>query len=119
MTPLQWACKEGHVDIVKDLMSHYKAKTASAQSRLNSMKPINSPTHSVNTSANSSLSGMFSLGTKELNIDHKSKAGFTSLHYACLHGHQEIVTLLLSTGASVNATDFEQKTVKNIEILTK
>jgi hypothetical protein len=36
---------------------------------------------------------------------HKDSAGATPLHYACLHGHRQIVDALLKQGADVNARD--------------
>lgn len=35
----------------------------------------------------------------------RDESGATPLHYAAIHGHRQIVRLLLERGADINATD--------------
>lgn len=45
-----------------------------------------------------------------IEINGKDFAGWTALHEACSRGHNEIVTLLIKSGASVNVPGYENQT---------
>jgi len=45
------------------------------------------------------------MGALENLANLKDESGATPLHYAAIHGHRQIVRLLLERGADINATD--------------
>ncbi|XP_075290077.1 ankyrin repeat domain-containing protein 27 isoform X4 [Opisthocomus hoazin] len=94
-----------------------------------SESPLRSPQHSVETfSRGSSVSSLSSASTdirqeevknsyKEkfarvsangLGVNVSNQDGFTPLHMAALHGHSELVSLLLKHGASISAKNAKQ-----------
>ena len=95
-TPLIWAARNGHVDVVHYLCSHGGDVNTSSYG---GMTPLH---HSCNTANESCVAELLEDGADANQAD---DCGNTSLHYACSRGVLNIVVRLTEGGADVAATN--------------
>ena len=94
-TVLHYSCRDGHVDIVRTLVSHkanVNARTDSGDTPLTL-----AARHEHGKVVHALLSDSQCL------VDAKGQDGYTALQYFCRYGHVDIVRILVSHKANVNA----------------
>ena len=94
-TALHYACRYGHVDIVKILIKHkanVNARTDSGDTPL---------TLAVRYNHDNVVHAL--LSDSQCLVDAKGQDGYTALHYSCRYGHVDIVKILIKHKANVNA----------------
>jgi ankyrin repeat protein len=110
MTPLHLASARGHLDIVQLLLDH----DADEHDRI---RKDTTPLH-----RRASLPVKFSrmllghTGRPEKSIRARDEEGYTPLHLASLHGRPDVVRLLLSRGADVDALGKDHRTPLHLAI---
>ena len=95
-TPLHWACKKGHVDVVRVLVSEFKADMTIQTSYCDT--PLIIATINEHDNVVHAL-----LSDYQCLVDAKGQDGSTALHYSCRYGHVDIVRTLVKHKANVNA----------------
>ncbi|VDO07863.1 unnamed protein product [Rodentolepis nana] len=95
LNALHLASKEGHVEIVKELIRRHV--------------DVNQPTNKGNTALHiASLAGQFEVAKVLIEngalVNAQSQNGFTPLYMAAQENHLEVVTLLLANGANPTLT---------------
>ena len=129
-TPLHYACKKGHISIVKYLLSkdaNIEARdsfgnTPFIYARLNNHKdiieylqskyfPNDFESNIITACEEGKLNSVkWLIGIENGDIEKKESNGKTLLHLACENGHLPIVEYLISKGADVNAIDLNGNT---------
>ena len=93
-TPLHWACCQGHIDMVRMLVSEFKAdmtiQTPSGATPLILASKHDNVVHAL-------------LSDSQCPVDAKGKDGYTALHYSCRYGHVDVVRTLVNHKVNVNA----------------
>ena len=93
-TPLHWACCQGHIDMVRMLVSEFKAdmtiQTPSGATPLILASKHDNVVHAL-------------LSDYQCPVDAKGKDGYTALHYSCRYGHVDVVRTLVNHKVNVNA----------------
>ena len=100
-TPLHWACRGVHLEMVKFLVD--KGADVNAE---DSNKVV--PLHSL--AVRNSAEAIKILLTKEASIDAKDYGGDTALHYAAMYDAKDAVALLITKGADIENRDDYQRT---------
>ncbi|XP_060043499.1 ankyrin repeat domain-containing protein 23 isoform X2 [Erinaceus europaeus] len=91
-TPVFWACRGGHLDILKQLLN--QGAEVNAQDKISS-----TPLHvAVHTGHCDCLEHLIACGA---HIDAQDKEGDTALHEAVRHGHYKAMKVLLLYGAKL------------------
>ncbi len=99
-TPLHWACRGVHLEVVKFLVE--KGADVNAE---DSNKVV--PLHSL--SVRNSVEAIELLLAKGANIDAKEYGGLTALHYAAIYDAADAAALLIKKGADIeNRDDYER-----------
>lgn len=99
MTPLHYACQQGHFNVVKAHDSLLKVKEICDAQNID----FNTPLHLSCESLNIEIVNF--LISKGANIDAKNKKLRTPLHIATQYGHVDIAKMLLQETAHVNCQD--------------
>ncbi|KAI5888097.1 ankyrin, partial [Schizophyllum commune H4-8] len=94
---LHRAAKHGHLNVCRVLIS----RGADLHARGNGLLPL----HVAAQSGHAHVLEYFLDIDPLVNIDEEDANGTNALYTATIHGHLEVVTLLLSRGANVNGTD--------------
>ena len=95
-TPLHWACCQGHVDMVRVLVSEFKADMT--------IQTPSGPTPLILAARNKHDNVVHTLlSDYQCPVDAKGKDGYTALHYSCRYGHVDVVRTLVKHKANVNA----------------
>ena len=95
-TPLHYACVRGHADVVRVLVSQFKAdmtiQTPSGYTplMLAAKQRHDNVVHAL-------------LSDSQCLVDTKGQNGYTALHYSCSNGHVDIVRTLVDHKVNVNA----------------
>jgi ankyrin repeat protein len=93
-TPLAMASSNGHLNVVQYLLS---TDAASTHNR-NGMTPLHA------ASGKGRLGTVqYLLSTAKYDVDARDINDETALHYACIHGHIQVVQCLIEAGANVEA----------------
>lgn len=101
-TPLHWACRGVHFDVVKFLVDHGADVNAVD---VNGITPL----HSVASRGHSEAVRL--LIEKRAGLDFKGKLDQgTALHYAAQGGHVEVAKLLIEGGARLDARNIDERT---------
>ena len=95
-TPLHWACQKGHVDIVRVLVSEFKADMT-IRTFTDATPLIYAAIHRRANEVHALLSDYQCL------IDAKGRDGYTALHCSCREDHVDIVKILVKHKANLNA----------------
>ena len=103
-TALMRACQEGHLDIVKLLISHGANVNATNKDQMTSLL-LSSQRGHVDIVKILILNGAI--------INQRTKQKATALILASQRGHLEVVRVLLGNGAEINAKDFHGHTAKS------
>ena len=95
-TPLHWACCKRHIDVIRVLVSEFKAD-------------MTIPTPYGVTPLKLAVAHGHTYVVHVLMIDYqcpvdvKDQDGYTALHYSCINGYVDIVKILVKCKANVNA----------------
>ena len=100
-TPLHWACRGVHLEVLKFLVE--KGADVNAE---DSNKVV--PLHSL--SVRNSASGIAFLTAKGAEVDAKDYGGDTALHHAAMSDAADAVALLVKKGADIESRDDYQRT---------
>ena len=111
-TPLQWACYKGHVDMVRVLVSEFKADMT-VQTLIGN-KPL---TLAVINNHDNVVHVL--LSTYKCPVNAKGQDGYTALHYSCKKGHVDIVKTLVKHKANVNARTDREDTPLTLAAMNK
>jgi ankyrin repeat protein len=95
-TPLHWACRGVHLEVVKFLVE--KGADVNAE---DSNKVV--PLHSL--AVRNSIEAIELLLAKEANVDTKEYGGHTALHYAAMYNAADAAALLIEKGADIEIRD--------------
>src|SRR6202042_1226631 len=94
VTPLMTCAKSGNVDAVKRLLEYGAA--------IDAKEPDQHQTALMWAAAEHQLNVAQALVDAHADLNARSKAGFTAIHFAARQGDQEMVQLLLTAGVNVN-----------------
>ena len=94
MTPLYAACQNGHIEVVRALLS------SRAKIDLRTKGDGRSPLHVACQQGHTEV--VLALLSRGAEVDLQSKDDACPLHLACQNGHMDTVCALLSSGAKVN-----------------
>jgi ankyrin repeat protein len=100
-TPLHWACRGVHLEVVKFLVD--KGADVNAE---DSNKVV--PLHSL--AVRNSASAIAILSAKGANVNAKDYGGDTALHHAAMSDATDAVALLVKKGADIESRDDYQRT---------
>ena len=95
-TPLHWACETGHLNVVKVLLSEFKASTVIQTAYGDT--PL---TLAARHGHDNIVCAMVSYNQCE--VDTKGPDGYTALHYSCRYGHVNIIRTLINKKTDINA----------------
>lgn len=101
-TPLHWACRGVHFDLVRFLIDHGAYVNAVD---VNGVTPL----HSVASRGHTDAAKLLIEHGAGLDVKGKLDLG-TPIHYAAQGGHVEVVKLLMESGASLDARTIEERT---------
>ena len=96
LTPLHWACIRGHLDVVRVLVSEFKADMTIPTPHGNTplmLAAVNKRDNVVHAL----------LSDYQCQVDIKDQHGYTELHYSCKFGSVDMVKSLIKHKANVNA----------------
>ncbi|KAG0126364.1 ankyrin repeat-containing domain protein [Tuber indicum] len=89
LSPLEWASKHSHTEIIEYILSHSPI-----------LPPVKTALHHASRNGNASIAKMLlASGAK---VDARSYCGWTPLHEAVAAGWTDVIILLLEAGADVN-----------------
>lgn len=100
-SPLSWAFKSGHVEIIRDLISNGAHIN---QKDLNGKSPV------FWACKGGLVDCIRDLIKNGANINERDNNGQSPLYWVCMHGRVEIVRLLINNGANINEKDRYGKT---------
>lgn len=95
-TPLHWACRGVHLEVVKFLVEKGADVNAEDSSKI-------VPLHSLAT--RNSAKAIAVLAAKGANVDTKDYGGNTALHYAAMSNAADAVALLVKKGADIESRE--------------
>jgi len=99
-TPLHWACRGVHLDVVKYIVENGADVNAEDNNKI-------VPLHSL--AARNSAKAIAVLADKGADIDAKDYGGNTALHYAAMSDAADAVEILLAAGADIeNREDYSR-----------
>ncbi|XP_074764166.1 LOW QUALITY PROTEIN: CARD- and ANK-domain containing inflammasome adapter protein-like [Athene noctua] len=102
-TPLHTAAVRGHLGIIKVLLAK---KGRSGAKDMDGCTPM----HYAAIKGNTEIVKILLTSRKNKNIDDRNIWRKTTLHIAAEHGHSNLINLLLSHGAAINASDSSKDT---------
>ena len=104
MTPLHYACQQGHFNVVKAHESLLEVKEIRDAQNSDFDTPLHLSCESLNVQI------VCFLISKGANVNAKNKKLLTPLHIVTQHGHVDIAKMLLQEGAHVNCRDKREYT---------
>jgi len=107
-TPLFWAVKNNHVDVIKTLIQYGSLNQTNALG--------DSPLHEAVRSGN--LSIVKEMVNNNAVVDVQNNEGYTPLHIAVIEGYSSIVEYLLNAGARADVVTIDGSTPIHLSTLT-
>lgn len=107
-TPLDWAARKNHLDVMELLLAH------GADVRARDFYGFTPLHHAASWGSKEGVELLLARGADA--NDSKNGAGQAPIHYAVGVGHEDIISVLLDHGADINARDGQEKTPLHLAV---